>query len=82
MRMQTYEYIKKPKIEAVIYKDGYNRRLRVDEFRGNPVLLWEYVKKETQSNLYEKVIVKARRDQSLFFFEKGFILEGGSKRLL
>ncbi|KAA0562604.1 putative beta-lysine N-acetyltransferase [Rossellomorea aquimaris] len=75
--MQTYEYIKKPKIEAAIYKDGYNRRLRVDEFRGNPVLLWEYVKKETQSNLYEKVIVKARRDQSLFFFEKGFILEGG-----
>ncbi len=77
MRMQTYEYIKKPKIEAAIYKDGYNRRLRVDEFRGNPVLLWEYVKKEAQSNLYEKVIVKARRDQSLFFFEKGFILEGG-----
>ncbi|MGM0751145.1 MAG: putative beta-lysine N-acetyltransferase [Bacillota bacterium] len=75
--MQTYEYIKQPKLEAAIYKDGYNRRLRVDEFRGNPGLLWEYVKRETESSLYEKVIVKARWNQSLFFFEKGFILEGG-----
>ncbi|WP_299737744.1 putative beta-lysine N-acetyltransferase [uncultured Rossellomorea sp.] len=75
--MQTYEFIKQPKLEAAIYKDGYNRRLRVDEFRGNPGLLWEYVKRETESNLYEKVIVKARWNQSLFFLEKGFILEGG-----
>ncbi|WP_044336528.1 putative beta-lysine N-acetyltransferase [Rossellomorea aquimaris] len=75
--MQIYEYIKQPKLEAAIYKDGYNRRLRVDEFRGNPGMLWEYVKRETESSLYEKVIVKARWNQSLFFFEKGFILEGG-----
>ncbi|NMH70399.1 putative beta-lysine N-acetyltransferase (plasmid) [Cytobacillus spongiae] len=77
--MQTYEYIKQPKLEAVVYKDEYNRRLRVDEFRGNAGLLWEYIKRQTGSNLYEKVIIKSKWDQSLFFLERGFILEGGVK---
>ncbi|TMU86859.1 putative beta-lysine N-acetyltransferase [Bacillus sp. BHET2] len=75
--MQTYEYIKQPKVEAAIYKDGYNRRLRVDEFRGNAGRLWEYVNKEVESNQFEKVIVKARAGQYSFFVEKGFMLEGG-----
>ena len=75
--MQTYEYIKQPKWEATIYKDGYNRRIRVDEFRGNAGRLWEYVKKEAESHMYEKVIVKARSSQYAYFLEKGFILEGG-----
>ncbi len=75
--MQTYEYIKQPKVEAVIYKDGYNRRLRVDEFRGNAGRLLEYVNKEVESNQFEKVIVKARAGQYSFFVEKGFTVEGG-----
>ncbi|PFA70137.1 putative beta-lysine N-acetyltransferase [Bacillus sp. AFS015802] len=75
--MQTYEYIKLPKLEAVIYKDDYNRRLRVDEFRGNAGSVWEYVMNEVQSHSFEKVIVKARSAHVPYFLEKGFVLEGG-----
>jgi beta-lysine N6-acetyltransferase len=77
IRMQTYEYIKLPKVEATIYKDDYNRRLRVDEFRGNAGRLWEYVMNEAEAHQFEKVIVKTRSNQVGYFLEKGFILEGG-----
>jgi beta-lysine N6-acetyltransferase len=80
IRMQTYEYIKQPKVEATIYKDDYNRRLRVDEFSGNAGRLWEYVMEEAESHQFEKVIVKARSNQAGYFLEKGFILEGGVNR--
>ncbi|MFI8687485.1 putative beta-lysine N-acetyltransferase [Rossellomorea sp. NPDC077527] len=75
--MQTYEYIKQPKLEATIYKDDYNRRIRVDEFRGNPGGLLEYVMHEAESYRLDKVIVKAKAKQVSWFMERGFILEGG-----
>ncbi|BCB04419.1 putative beta-lysine N-acetyltransferase [Bacillus sp. KH172YL63] len=75
--MQTYEHIKQPKIEAVIYKDEYNRRLRVDDFRGNGEILLQYVNALVQTRRYEKVIVKARAGQYPFFVERGYQMEGG-----
>ncbi|KPL59865.1 putative beta-lysine N-acetyltransferase [Rossellomorea vietnamensis] len=75
--MQTYEYIQQPKVEATIYKDDYNRRLRVDEFRGSTGSLLEYVVNAAETNRFEKIIVKAKSNQVSHFVEKGFIVEGG-----
>ena len=75
--MQIYEYIKQPKLEATVYKDSYNRRLRVDGFNGNVARLWEYVMDEAVTHRFEKILVKARFNQVSYLLEKGFVLEGG-----
>ncbi|WP_406686890.1 putative beta-lysine N-acetyltransferase [Rossellomorea vietnamensis] len=75
--MQIYEYIQQPKVEATIYKDDYNRRLRVDEFRGNAGSLLEHMVNMAETHRFEKIIVKAKSNQVAHLMEKGFIVEGG-----
>ncbi|PFG06018.1 putative beta-lysine N-acetyltransferase [Bacillus sp. es.034] len=75
--MQAYEYIQHPKVEATIYKDDYNRRLRVDEFRGNAERLVEHMVNMAGTHRFEKFIVKAKSNQVPHLIEKGFMMEGG-----
>ncbi|MBN8190638.1 putative beta-lysine N-acetyltransferase [Bacillus sp. NTK074B] len=75
--MQKYEYIKQPKLEATVYKDSYNQRLRVDGFNGNTGRLWEYLMDEAVSHRFEKILIKARFNQVSPLMEKGFVMEGG-----
>ncbi len=74
--MQKFEHVKHSKLVALIYKDLYNRRIRVDDVRGNIGLLIEFLEKEMQVHSYEKMIVKAREEQFMYFLKNGFILEG------
>lgn len=54
------------------YLDPFNKRIRIDDFRGNTnelILKAEQLALEFQA---EKLIVKVRREQLISFFEKGF----------
>lgn len=73
--MQEYEVIKQSKLSASIYRDGVNKRIRVDDISGNLPSLLSYLDTEVQSAHFEKLIIKAREHQVRTLLEKGFVLE-------
>ena len=44
-----------------VYLDPFNKRIRVDDYRGNTKLLLRKQKSSRQSNKAEKLIIKARQ---------------------
>ncbi|MEL3973589.1 putative beta-lysine N-acetyltransferase [Rossellomorea oryzaecorticis] len=73
--MQNYEVIKQSKLSASIYRDRVNKRIRVDDVRGNLPSLLPYLDTEVQSAHYEKLIIKAREHQVRTLLEKGYVHE-------
>ncbi|WP_175991301.1 putative beta-lysine N-acetyltransferase [Bacillus sp. Marseille-Q1617] len=74
--MQKYEAIKQPKLAASIFMDGVNKRVRVDDIRGNLSSLLTRLKNEVESAQCEKLIIKAREYQFKTLLELGFVHEG------
>lgn len=54
-----------------IYLDPFNKRIRVDDYRGNTKLLIEKVEELVLKHKAEKLIVKVRREDYFTFLEKG-----------
>lgn len=54
-----------------IYLDPFNKRIRVDDYRGNTNLLIEKVEALVVEHKAEKLIVKVRREDYFTFLEKG-----------
>ena len=54
-----------------IYLDPFNKRIRVDDYRGNTKLLMEKVEELVLDHKTEKLIVKVRREDYFTFLEKG-----------
>ncbi len=54
-----------------IYLDPFNKRIRVDDYRGNTKLLIEHAEDLVAKHKSEKLIVKARSEDFLNFLEKG-----------
>ncbi|WP_026563809.1 putative beta-lysine N-acetyltransferase [Bacillus sp. UNC41MFS5] len=54
-----------------IYLDSFNKRIRVDDYRGNTNLLMEKVEALVLEHKAEKLIVKVRREDYFTFLEKG-----------
>ncbi|KPB06722.1 hypothetical protein AAV98_01765 [Bacillus sp. CHD6a] len=57
------------------YEDHYNKRLKIEDFRGNVDHILQCIE-ECSNQLYlEKVIIKSRKDYVPALMERGFLLE-------
>jgi putative beta-lysine N-acetyltransferase len=56
--------------------DDFNRRLRLEDYRGNVDEIITYIENLAKEKSYEKIIVKARFEHVSLFIEKGFVNEG------
>ncbi|MFJ7725683.1 putative beta-lysine N-acetyltransferase [Neobacillus sp. NPDC097160] len=54
-----------------VYLDPFNKRIRVDDYRGNTRLLLEKAEELVLEHQAEKLIMKARSEDFHLFFEKG-----------
>lgn len=55
--------------------DHFNKRIRIDDYRGNLPLIAEYIIKTATKQHYSKAIIYTRREHVHVFVEKGFLLE-------
>ena len=58
-----------------VYIDPYNKRLRVDDYRGNIKKMLEKTEELIAKYKTEKLIIKGRNEDFLSFFERGLQLE-------
>lgn len=56
---------------AEIYLDPFNKRIRVDDYRGNTTNMLNKVEEFVRQNQAEKFIIKGRAEDALAFFEFG-----------
>ncbi|WP_326160869.1 putative beta-lysine N-acetyltransferase [Neobacillus niacini] len=55
-----------------VYLDPFNKRIRIDDYRGNLHLLLERTEELAHKHQVEKLIMKARSEDFLHLFEKSF----------
>jgi beta-lysine N6-acetyltransferase len=55
-----------------VYLDPFNKRIRIDDYRGNTNLLIEKAEELARKYQVEKLIMKARSEDFLHLYEKGF----------
>ncbi|MEW4284783.1 putative beta-lysine N-acetyltransferase [Priestia koreensis] len=55
--------------------DHFNKRLRIDDYRGNVLLVIEEMLKEREKHQYEKLIFKSKFEHISSFISNGFQLE-------
>lgn len=55
-----------------VYLDPFNKRIRVDDYRGNTNLLLKQTEELVHQHQAEKLIVKARLEDFIAFYENGF----------
>jgi beta-lysine N6-acetyltransferase len=70
------EKIQKPQFTAEVCFDYYNKRLRIDDYRGNVSLLEKWVDEIATQNKFDKIIIKSRHDDLSKWLKLGFIYEG------
>lgn len=58
-----------------VYQDPYNKRIRIDDIRGNIVEAIHLAEELALHSKAEKLIVKARKEQFVMLLEKGFQCE-------
>ncbi|EKN69471.1 N-acetyltransferase GCN5 [Neobacillus bataviensis LMG 21833] len=64
-------YLEEESYFLEVYLDPFNKRIRVDDYRGNTRLLLEKAEELAHKHQAEKLIIKARSEDFLLFFEKG-----------
>lgn len=67
--------IKESNFYMNVYLDPFNKRIRMDDYRGNSSDIVQKLEELVQLHHAEKLIVKGRHEDFLFFLEKGFLLE-------
>ncbi|MDP4083571.1 MAG: putative beta-lysine N-acetyltransferase [Bacillota bacterium] len=58
-----------------VYMDPFNRRLRLDDYRGNMWAIIQRLEEFAHKHHVEKAIVKGRQEDLFYFLEKGFLPE-------
>jgi putative beta-lysine N-acetyltransferase len=64
-------YLEESDFFLEVYLDPFNKRIRVDDYRGNSKLLFEKAEELVHQHKAEKLIIKGRSEDFLSFFEKG-----------
>ncbi|WP_368504314.1 putative beta-lysine N-acetyltransferase [Alkalihalophilus sp. As8PL] len=72
--------IKKPSFSLELVMDDFNKRVRIESFRGNVIDLVNFLHEKASANIYEKLIVQARSTQWEELLKLGFELEGKLRR--
>ncbi|WP_241481535.1 putative beta-lysine N-acetyltransferase [Mesobacillus campisalis] len=70
------EVIKDEHCSLTVFHDHFNRRVRIDDYRGNIQSVIEYGLRIARQHKAEKLIFKVRREHASAFLENGFLLEG------
>jgi beta-lysine N6-acetyltransferase len=70
------EVIRKDNFTVTVFLDHFNRRIRVDDYRGHIGYMIQYCVKLTKQHKAEKLIFKVRREHARSFLEHGFLPEG------
>ncbi len=73
--MAKQEHICQPTFAMTLFLDECNKRLRIDDYRGNVNDIYSYIYKEIDKATYEKWIIKARAEHLLDWMSLGFSLE-------
>lgn len=73
--MGKQENICQPTFAMTLFLDERNKRLRIDDYRGNVNDIYSYIYKEIDKKTYEKWIIKARAEHLLDWIRLGFSLE-------
>ncbi|HEY2421380.1 MAG TPA: putative beta-lysine N-acetyltransferase [Neobacillus sp.] len=68
----TTVYIEKDNLALEVYLDPFNKRIRVDDYRGNIVSILKKAEEIAQQQQAEKLIIKGRLEDYLSLFETGF----------
>lgn len=68
-------HIENETIYVEAYEDYYNKRLKVEDFRGNIKQIIETIEEWSKQSFVEKVIVKSRLEYVTALMERGFLLE-------
>jgi beta-lysine N6-acetyltransferase len=63
--------IKEDNFYLEVYLDPFNKRIRIDDYRGNTQLMLEKAEELARKHQVEKLIMKARSEDTLSLFEKG-----------
>jgi beta-lysine N6-acetyltransferase len=64
-------YIKEDNFYLEVYLDPFNKRIRIDDYRGNTQLVLEKAEELARRHQAEKLIMKVRSEDFLHLFEKG-----------
>ena len=64
-------YIEESNFYLEVYLDPFNKRIRVDDYRGNTKLVLEKADQIARQQQAEKLIMKARNEDTLPFYERG-----------
>jgi putative beta-lysine N-acetyltransferase len=64
-------YIEESNCFLEAYLDPFNKRVRIDDYRGNMKKVFEKAEELVQQNHAEKLIIKGRSEDYLSFFERG-----------
>ncbi|WP_010193913.1 putative beta-lysine N-acetyltransferase [Bacillus sp. m3-13] len=67
--------IKNQAIYVDAYEDYYNKRLKIEDFRGNIKQIIETIEEWSKQPFVEKVIIKSRPEHLSTLMERGFLLE-------
>ncbi|WP_226681632.1 putative beta-lysine N-acetyltransferase [Sutcliffiella horikoshii] len=67
--------IKNETIYVDAYEDHYNKRLKIEDFRGNIKQIIESIEEWSKQPFTEKVIIKSRPEHVRALMERGFLLE-------
>ncbi|WP_404442057.1 putative beta-lysine N-acetyltransferase [Sutcliffiella horikoshii] len=67
--------VKNKTIYLDAYQDYYNKRLKIEDFRGNIEKIITCIEGWSKQSFVEKVIVKSRKDHVVALLEKGFLFE-------
>lgn len=76
MQIASVETIQDDRCFIELYRDPFNKRLRIDDYRGDVNTIIEKVEALSILPVTEKIIFKARYEHMAIFFEHGYVLEG------
>jgi beta-lysine N6-acetyltransferase len=64
-------YIEESNFYLEVYLDPFNKRIRVDDYRGNTYLVLEKAEELARLHQAEKLIMKVRKEDTLYIYERG-----------
>jgi beta-lysine N6-acetyltransferase len=68
-------HIEEDRLYVEAYLDPFNKRIRIDDYRGSTQRVLDKAEELSRQHQVEKLIIKARLEDSLHLFEKGLLPE-------
>lgn len=76
MQIPAVQLVEEEGFSIELYNDPFNKRIRIDDYRGDVKKIILKVEEYATTSLTEKIIFKVRHEHLAIFLEKGYVLEG------